>query len=209
MAHKPEVRLKKLRKIAAKLAGGAIVQNRQLRAWLTEEDFASYVQAWSDQKELRAELKDKPDEVREYEARLRKATFVYNKGEGASTRGKSKVAQKHFAQADTLFERLHVYLDEIIAADAGLRLWFDRDTDSSTLGLTPGTVPMVITSRSLESDGGGLLSNKRSKRDLKLDVVEWAIRGLEREAAGTDRENTSEAKSRLEEFLKQMEDDEF
>ena len=147
--------------------------------------------------------------MREYEARLRKATLAYNKGEGASTRGKSKAAQKHFAQADTLFERLHVYLDEIIAADAGLRDWFDRDLDSSTFGLTPGTVPMVITSRSLENDGGGLLSNKRSKRDIKLDAVKWALLAANEDDADDTAEQQAEGASKLQAFLKQMEDDEF
>jgi hypothetical protein len=199
----------KLKALLERLESGKDVQNRDLRSWLSAEEFADYVQAWDEQLELRAELKDKPDEVREYEARLRKAMFVYNKGEGASTRGKSKAAQKHFAQADTLFERLHVYLDEIIAADAGLRLWFDRDTNSSTLGLTPGTVPMVITSRSLESDGGGLLSNKRTKRDIKLDAVEWALLAAGKVDADDTVEQQAEADSKLQAFLKQMEDDEF
>jgi hypothetical protein len=66
---------------------------------------------------------------------------------------------------------------------------------------------MVITSRSLENDGGGLLSNKRSKRDIKLDAVEWAIRGLERE--DDTAEQQAEAASKLRAFLKQMEDDDF
>jgi hypothetical protein len=60
----------------------------------------------------------------------------------------------------------------------------------------------------LENDGGGLLSNKRSKRDIKLDAVEWAIRGLEREADDTA-EQQAEAASKLQTFLKQLEDDEF
>jgi hypothetical protein len=201
--------LAKLREIAAQLERGDDVQNRQLQALLTEDEFADYLQAWDEQLELRAELKDKPTAVREYEARLRKATFVYNKGEGASTRGKSKAAQKDFVQAETLFERLHVYLDEIISADAGLRVWFDRDTDSSTLGLTPGTVPMVITSRSLENDGGGLLSNKRSKRDIKLDAVEWALLAANEDDADDTDEQQAEAASKLKTFLKQLEDDEF
>ena len=206
MAHKAATRLAKLREIEAQLERGNDVQNRQLKAWLTEDEFVVYVQAWDEQLELRAELKDKPTAVREYEARLHKATLAYNKGEGASARGKSEAAQKHFAHADTLFERLHVYLDGIIAADAGLRVWFDRDTDSSTFGLTPGTVPIVVTSRSLDNNGGGLLSHKRTKRDIKLDAVERAIRDLEREAAGAD-ERDDATKVQLGGFLKLRDDD--
>ena len=199
----------KLRALREKLESGSDVQNRDLRRWLSAEEYADYEYDCKTQVELRNELKNKPAAVREYEARLRKATFSYNKGEGDSARGKSKAAQKHFAQADTLFERLHVYLDEIIAADAGLRDWFDRDLDSSTFGLTPGTVPFVITSRSLENDGGGLLSNKRSKRDIKLDAVKWALLAANEDDADDTAEQQGEGASKLQTFLKQMEDDEF
>lgn len=206
MLDEAEVRRAKLQQLAAKLESGSDVQTRDLRRWLNAEEFAEYLQAWDEQQELRAVLKDKPAAVREYEARLHKATLAYNKGDGASTRGNSKAAEKHFAQADTLFERLHVYLDEISAADAGLRVWFDRDLDSSTYGLTPGTVPFVVTSRSLDNNGGGLLSHKRTKRDIKLDAVERAIRDLEREDADTDELDDAQ-KVQLGGFLKLRDDD--
>ena len=201
-------RLTKLKALLEKLESGGDVQDRDLRSWLSAEEFAEYLQAWDEQQELRVELKNKPNAVREYEARLQKATLAYNKGEGASTRGKHKAAQKHFAQADALFERLHVYLDEISAADAGLRVWFDRDLDSSTYGLTPGTVPYVVTSRSLDNSGGGLLSHKRTKRDIKLDAVERAIRDLERDNADADEVDDAQ-KVQLGDFLKLRDDDEF
>ena len=134
-----ESQRQKLKTLFERLESGKDVQNRDLRRWLSVEEYADYEYDCKTQVELRNELKNKPNAVTEYEVRLRKATFAYNKGEGASLRSNSKAAQKHFAQADTLFERLHVYLDEIIAADAGLRDWFDRDLDSSTFGLTPGT----------------------------------------------------------------------
>ena len=196
----------KLTALLERLESGKDVQNRDLRRWLSAEEFTDYVQAWDKQLELRAELKDKPTALTEYEARLRKAMLAYNKGEGARTRGKSKAAPKHFAHAEALFERLHVYLDEIIAADAGLLVWFDRDIDSSTFGLTPGTVPYVVTSRSLDNNGGGLLSHKRMKRDIKLDAVEQAIRDLERATDGTD-EVDEALKVQLGGFLKLRDDD--
>jgi hypothetical protein len=199
-------RCAKLEVLLGRLQAGKDVQNRDLRRWLSAEEFTDYVQAWDKQLELRAELKDKPTAVTEYEAGLRKATLAYNKGEGARTRGKSKEASKHFAHAEALFERLHVYLDEIIAADAGLLVWFDRDLDSSAFGFEPGTVPVVVTSRSLDNNGGGLVSHKRTKRDIKLDAVECAIRDLELKAAGAD-ERDDAITVQLESFLKLRDDD--
>ena len=208
MAHEAKIRLHKLQQIAEQLKRGEIVQNRTLQAWLGEAAYAAYEEAWSEQQELRAELKEKPDAVREYEARLRAATLIYNKGEVASLRGKGELARKLMNQADGHFERLNVYLQEILAADAGLCVWFDRNEDVSTYGLTPGTVPIVVTSRSMHNNSGGLLTRKRTKRDVKLDTVEHAINDLERGAIGED-ELDDVQKVQLGGFLKQQDDDDY
>ena len=206
MAHNAKIRLHKLQQIAEQLKRGEFVQNRTLQAWLGEAAYAGYEEAWSEQQELRVELTKKPDAVREYEARLRNATLTYNKGDTASLRGKHAAAKKYFNQADGHFERLNVYLQEILAADVGLCVWFDRNEDVSTYGLTPGTVPIVVTSRSLFNNGGGLLGRKFKKRDVKLDTVEQAIRNLELELAGTV-ELDDVQKVQLGGFLKQQDDD--
>jgi len=208
MAHEAKIRLHKLQQIAEQLKRGEIVQNRTLQAWLGEAAYAAYEEAWSEQQELRAELKEKPDAVREYEARLRAATLIYNKGEVASLRGKGELARKLMNQADGHFERLNVYLQEILAADAGLCVWFDRNEDVSTYGLTPGTVPIVVTSRSLHNNSGGLLTQKRTKRDVKLDAVKHVICDLELELAGTV-ELDDVQKAQLDGFLKQQDDDDY
>jgi len=208
MVHKAKTRLHKLQQIAEQLKRGEIVQNRTLQAWLGEAAYAAYEEAWSEQQELRAELKEKPDAVREYEARLRAATLIYNKGEVASLRGKGELARKLMNEADGHFERLNVYLQEILAADVGLGVWFDRNEDVSTYGLTPGTVPIVVTSRSMHNNSGGLLTRKRTKRDVKLDTVEHAINDLERGAIGED-ELDDVQKVQLGGFLKQQDDDDY
>ena len=53
-------RLKKLEGIADKLKRGENVQNRQLQAWLSEEEYEQLEYEWKEQLELRNELKDKP-----------------------------------------------------------------------------------------------------------------------------------------------------
>ena len=53
-------RLAKLETSADKLKRGENVQNRQLKTWLSEEEYAELEYEWKEQLELRSELKDKP-----------------------------------------------------------------------------------------------------------------------------------------------------
>lgn len=56
-------RLAKLEGIAEKLKRGEHVQNRQLKTWLSEEEYEQLEYEWQEQLELRSELKDKPSEL--------------------------------------------------------------------------------------------------------------------------------------------------
>ena len=74
----PLKQIPKLQKIIERLSGGKIVQNRQLKTVLGTEGYARYLSDCEYQKHLRVMLKDKPDEIIEYERRLKAATFSYN-----------------------------------------------------------------------------------------------------------------------------------
>ena len=52
-------RLSRLEAIADKLTHGENVQNRQLKTWLSEDDYAQFDAEWQEQLELRIKLKDK------------------------------------------------------------------------------------------------------------------------------------------------------
>ena len=70
-------------------------------------------------------------------------------------------------------------LQEIVAADASLQVWFDRALDfdaDGDLGLTPVAMPRVVTSRSLDRQTTD--SRLISKREVKIATVEWAISAL-------------------------------
>ena len=56
-------RLSKLETIAAKLIHGENVQNRQLKHWLTENEYKKFEESWKQQKEIRAEYAKKPSEI--------------------------------------------------------------------------------------------------------------------------------------------------
>ena len=60
LATEESKRLKKLEAIAEKLKRGENVQNRQLKTWLSEEEYEQFEYEWKEQLELRNELKDKP-----------------------------------------------------------------------------------------------------------------------------------------------------
>lgn len=74
------------------------------------EDYARYCDDYREQTQLRDMLKDKPDEITEYERRLKAATFAYNKADNKSVKGQHKSASKMFNYTDGLFERLAEYL---------------------------------------------------------------------------------------------------
>ena len=77
LIEKPTVKqIAKLQKIIERLSRGEIVQNRQLKTVLGAEGYARYCYDYHEQEQLREMLKDKPDEIIEYEQRLKAATFA-------------------------------------------------------------------------------------------------------------------------------------
>ena len=202
---KAEKREAKLRGFLAKLEAGQHVQNRDLETWLGEAEYAHYEYECQTQAELRDELKNKPSAVLEYERRLKRALLAYNKGEGASSRGKSIAAMRCFAEADTLFESALEYLQEIVAADPSLCVWFDRDTSwtiDSEANIDPVSVPRVVTSRSLDNRGGGLTSRLQGKRDVKIAAVERALAAADVETGQDEVDLNAAQKAELERLLK-------
>ena len=81
-------RLNKLKAIADKLRRGENVQNRQMQTWLIEDEYEQLEYEWKEQLDLRSELKDKPNELKRYEKKLKQASFNYNRAEGYSSKDK-------------------------------------------------------------------------------------------------------------------------
>ena len=72
-------RLAKLNAMLDELKRGKNVQNRGLATWLTEEEYESFESDWESQQQIREKLKDKPNELKRYEDKLKKAIFNYGK----------------------------------------------------------------------------------------------------------------------------------
>ena len=86
---KPEQnRLAKLNAMLDELKRGENVQNRRLGTWLTEAEYEGFKSDVESQQQIREELNDKPDELKRYEDKLKKAIFNYSRAEGYSTKGK-------------------------------------------------------------------------------------------------------------------------
>ena len=167
----------KLQKIIERLSGGEIVQNRQLKTVLGTEGYARYLSDCEYQRYLRAMLRDKPDEIVEYERRLKVATFAYSKADYRSQKG-HRSAKKMFGASDTQFERLSEYLSENIIGHPELEVWFDRPLTKGlgdSFGVSPDGFPQIVTSKSLKNTGGGYSHYLRTIREVKMDAVNAAL----------------------------------
>ena len=201
---KEKKRLEKLEGMCHQLKRGKNVQNRQLKHWLTENEYKEFEESWEQQKEMRIDYSDKPSEIIEYEERLSKAIFFYNRAEGYRRKGKSKSAREMGQIADVQFEKLLEYFEEIMA-DLSLQIWFDSGVDLTPNGdttLSPQGVPRVVTSRSLDLQHGGLSSFISSKKEVKIESLEKAIDKLKYE---TESSSDGDAE-KLREFLNNMND---
>jgi hypothetical protein len=192
-------RLAKLEAIADKLKRGENVQNRQLQTWLSEDEYTQLEAEWQEQLELRKELKDKPNDLKRYEEKLREATFSYNRAEGYSSKGNHGTAKSFYNMSERLCEDALEILQEILHYESSLRIWFDRDISfevGGDLNADIVSMPRLVTSRSHEklSDDSRLTS----KQSVKLVAVERAIHNIGRDTAPASETTVS----KLDKFLK-------
>ena len=177
-----ERRLSKLGAIVSKLKRGENVQNRQLQTWLSQDEYEQVDVEWQEQLEIREELKDKPDELKRYEDKLKEAIMMRNRSDAYHRKGKKSAAYKLDSKCESLCEDALEILQEIVAADASLQIWFDRNLDfghGSLIDASLGNLPRLVTSRSIEklSDDSRLVK----KIDVKISVVERAIHSIGRD----------------------------
>ena len=176
--------LSKLEAIADKLKRGENVQNRQLQTWLSADEYEQIAAEWDTQKLFREELKDKPSELKRYEDKLKEAILMRNRSDAYHRKGKKAAAYKLDSKCESLCEDALEILQEIVAADASLQIWFDRHLDfehGSLIDASLGNLPRSVTSRSIEK----LRDDSRivKKIDVKISVVERAIDSIGRDTS--------------------------
>ena len=175
LAKDEATKLAKLKGIAENLKRGENVQNRQLQTWLSEDEYAQVDIDWQEQLEIREELKNKPSELKRYEDKLKEAIMMRNRSDAYHRKGKKSAAYKLDSKCESLCEDALEILQEIVAADASLQIWFDRNLDfehGSLIDASLGNLPRLVTSRSIEKlrDDSRLVK----KIDVKISVVERA-----------------------------------
>ena len=191
-------RLSKLEVIAEKLRHGENVQNRQLLTWLSEDEYEQLEYEWKEQLELSEELKDKPNELKRYEEKLREATFNYNRAESYSSKGKHSTAKKFYSKSESHCEDALEILQEILHSDSTLRVWFVRDNSfevGGDLSADIASLPRLVTSRSHEKLSDD--SRRTSKQNVKLTVVERAMHNIGRDTAPASKDDLA----KLDKFL--------
>ena len=102
----------------------------------------------------------------------------------AIEKGKKSAAYKLDSKCESLCEDALEILQEIVAADASLQIWFDMHLDfehGSLIDASLGNLPRLVTSRSIEKlrDDSRLVK----KIDVKISVVEHAIYSIGRDTA--------------------------
>ena len=197
-----ERRLSKLEAIVSKLRRGENVQNRQLQTWLSQDEYEQVDVEWQEQLEIREELKDKPDELKRYEDKLKEAIMMRNRSDAYHRKGKKSVAYKLESKCESLCEDALEILHEIVTADPSLQLWFDRELAFAHGGLIDAnlsSLPRLITSRSNEKQHGDIRA--MSKREVKLSVVERALQAVGR----GEKAAPIGAKANLRDFLQTLE----
>ena len=198
LAKDEATKLAKLEGIAEKLKRGENVQNRQLQTWLSADEYEQIAAEWDTQKLFREELKDKPSELKRYEDKLKEAIMMRNRSDAYHRKGKKAAAYKLDNKCESLCEDSLEILQEIVAADASLKIWFDRHLDfehGSLIDASLGNLPRLVTSRSIEK-----LSNDSrlvKKIDVKISFVERAIDNIGRAVEPI----TSSTKLQLNKFL--------
>ena len=184
-------RLTKLEAVAEKLRRGENVQNRQLQTWLNTDEYEQIAAEWDTQKLFREELKDKPSELTRYQDKLKEAIMMRNRSDAYHRKGKKSAAYKLDSKCESLCEDALEILQEIVAVDASLQIWFDRNLDfghGSLIDASLGNLPRLVTSRSIEKlrDDSRLVK----KIDVKISVVERAIHSIGRETEVSSKDDS-------------------
>ena len=179
MDKQSEKKRAKLVELKNKLLRGEHVENRQLKTWLGDDAFGEMEDDWKSQQSIRDDLASPPAEIIEYKKRLQKVTLTYSRAESYSHQKRSTTATKMFHESEDEADKLIEFLHEILQTDPYLQIWFDRSTDDDDSGLTPESLPQVITSRSRFNQGGGLAMAKQSKQEVKIAAIERSIGAID------------------------------
>lgn len=196
-------RYDKLTAILAKLNAGEKVHNSDLKRWL-KDDYANIAEFWQSEKETRADFTNVPEELRVYEKMVKKGIFYASRSNTSSCKGNHQLAESLHHRSEAAFEKAIERLQELLAEDAGYQQYLDRSVSfhaGSNIGINPIDIPRLITSRSLDRQGNGLDGHKRTKTDIKIDVIETVLADIAQSTRKIDVQKKSGHSDKLKKLL--------
>ncbi|MDB9957981.1 hypothetical protein OAD42_02730 [Oceanospirillaceae bacterium] len=102
--------------------------------------------------------------------------MIRNRSDAYHRKGKKAAAYKLDSKCESLCEDALEILQEIVAADASLQIWFDRNLDfrqGRLIDAGLGNLPRLVTLRSIEKQYDD--SRIVKKIDVKIGVVEHVL----------------------------------
>ena len=186
-------RLKRLKELLARLKRGNDITRRDLQSVLTDEQWSDYEQANQYLSVDYLESINRPIELDVYLEKIRQADFYHNRAAATRTTDRSRIDHRNrsgrlrlYHQAEACYEEAVMYLCGVLdgnnqALAQELRLWLDRDVDTSTgnqPGADPQSVPRIKGSKSKYSDSNKGATKFELKRKYKRDAIESAIAAL-------------------------------
>lgn len=168
-------RYDKLAGILAKLKAKVKVGARELRHWLGEEDYASIAEGWAEEKTYRAELANIPQDLKDYEAKLKRGGLFTNRRDGKRKEQNKADVMDDFA--DKAFDDAADFLREILEENPEYVRYLDREVSleagaTNSIGHCQIGIPRLITSRSIHRQSTRVNESKRTQNNIKIEVVE-------------------------------------
>ena len=118
--------------------------------------------------------------------------MMRNRSDAYHRKGKKSAAYKLDGKCESLCEDALEILQEIVATDASLQIWFDRNLDlghGSLIDASLGNLLRLVTSHSNEKLSEDI--RLTSKQSVKLALVERAMHNIGRDAAPASKPTVS------------------
>ena len=106
-----------------------------------------------------------------------------NRSDAYHRKGKKPTVYKLDSKCESLCEDALELLQEIVAADASLQIWFDRNLDfghGSLIDASLGNLPRLVISRSIEKqrDDSHIVKELDVKIGSAYNIYEVALKGI-------------------------------
>lgn len=185
-----KAKLKRLKELLARLKKGEDITRRDLKSVLTDEQWQDFENTNEYLKVDYTQVLERPQELNMYLDKLKQGDFYHARAESTPVTARSRIDHRNrsgrlrlYHQAEACYEDALMYLCGVLDGNdvqlaQELRLWLDRDVDTSTgnrPGADPQSVPRIKGSRSIHSESNKGANKFELRRKYKQDAIEGAI----------------------------------